>query len=188
MVERSDFNGNEEYGCDTCGRLFWRLADCPRVSSYKKGIIIGFRHRVYVNQCLSCKRMAGQQQYAPPQQKYASPQQKYAPPQQKYAPPKQKKDSWRSVFIPDIFNSDLDQYRPKMRPPEPRKMQSQMTQAEREASSEAARKKNQEKWQELENLSSTIIDKFLTFVGAVILFWIGLFLLMLTISIAVDYM
>ena len=175
MVEHMDFNGNDQYGCDTCGRLFWRLADCPRVSSYKTGIIFGFRERVYVNQCLSCKRMAGQQQYAPPQQKYA--------------PPKQKKDSWRSVFIPDIFNSDLDQYQPKMRPPEPRrKMQSQMTQAEREASSEAARKRNQEKWQNIENQSTTIIDSFFTLLGAAILFWIGLFLLMLTISIAVDYM
>ena len=61
MVEHMDFNGNDQYGCDTCGRLFWRLADCPRVSSYKTGIIFGFRERVYVNQCLSCKRMAGQQ-------------------------------------------------------------------------------------------------------------------------------
>jgi hypothetical protein len=48
------WGANEQWGCDTCGRIYWRITDCPVLSTRKKGLIIGFREKIYVNKCLSC--------------------------------------------------------------------------------------------------------------------------------------
>ena len=45
---------NGQWGCDTCGRVYWRLEDCPIVKVRKVGLIIGLRKKVYVNKCRDC--------------------------------------------------------------------------------------------------------------------------------------
>ena len=56
MVQMTD-NWNiptDQWGCDTCGRIYWRLEDCPIVKVRKVGLIIGLRKKVYVNKCHNC--------------------------------------------------------------------------------------------------------------------------------------
>ena len=185
MVEHMDFNGNDQYGCDTCGRLFWRLADCPRVSSYKTGIIFGLRERVYVNQCLSCKRMAGQQRKTTSRKTTGGGRSIFDPAVERNVPMQMPLHEPRKTQM--SYSEKIRNNRQPTQPLHPlfdpqaareaikEEQKSQMTQAE----IDNAAKMSQEKWQNIENLSTTIIDSFFTFLGAAILFWIGIFLIAL---------